>query len=189
MNEDSALTHLLQYPTKHIYLRLTDLMNARAAKSASSGSSVSGSSSLSTTTSLETLKKPQTQTQEQEQEQERRSRTDFVLWHACALAVNLTAYVIASAAPSFEELISLIGAALGTLICFHPMAGLWMLNNWPSKKSASERSGRFWLSFAWCCFVLVAGTYCLVAGTYAAVISMKQAGEGREPWSCADNAL
>lgn len=47
--------------------------------------------------------------------------THWVTWLSCTGGVVVVAYIIASAVPRFGSLVSLIGALLGTLICFQPV--------------------------------------------------------------------
>lgn len=44
------------------------------------------------------------------------------------------AYIIASAIPVFNNLVSLIGALLGTMMSFQPMGCMWLYDNWSQGK-------------------------------------------------------
>ncbi|CAI7676839.1 unnamed protein product [Penicillium pancosmium] len=115
--------------------------------------------------------------------------THWVVWLSCTFGVGLIAYIIASAIPVFSDLVSLVGALLGTPMCFQPMAGMWLYDNW--SKGNAHRSARWYAMVAWCAFVIVAGTFLMIGGTYGSVVSIiKSYNEtgGSAAWSCADNS-
>lgn len=100
----------------------------------------------------------------------------------------MIAYIIASAIPVFDSLVSLIGALLGTLMCFQPMGCMWLFDNWHRK---SEGSKRWMLMVCWSVFVIVLGTFLMVAGTYGSVVAIMDsynASGGSAAFSCADNS-
>lgn len=110
-------------------------------------------------------------------------------WLGCTFVVALIAYIIASAIPVFGDLVSLIGAVFGTVMCFQPMGFMWLYDNW--SKGKSEKSLRWILMVCWCVFVIVSGTFLMVGGTYGAVVSIiddYRANGGTAAWSCADNS-
>lgn len=84
---------------------------------------------------------------------------------------------------------SLVGALLGTVLCFQPMGCMWLYDNWSRGKQAPTMKWR--LMVAWCVFVIVSGTFLVIAGTYGSVVgiidSYRKAG-GTAAWSCADNS-
>ncbi|KAJ5995003.1 hypothetical protein N7481_001980 [Penicillium waksmanii] len=115
--------------------------------------------------------------------------THWVVWLSCTFGVGLAAYIIASAIPVFSDLVSLVGALLGTPMCFQPMAGMWLYDNW--SKGNVHRSARWYAMVAWCAFVIIAGTFLMIGGTYGSVVSIiKSYNEtgGSAAWSCADNS-
>lgn len=109
------------------------------------------------------------------------------VWLGCTFGTSIVAYIIASAIPVFSDLVSLVGALLGTPMCFQPMAGMWLYDNW----SRSKRDWKWTAMVCWCGFVILAGTFLMIAGTYGSVISIiddyKESG-GSAAWSCADNS-
>jgi hypothetical protein len=113
----------------------------------------------------------------------------WVAWLGCTLGVALIAYIIASSIPVFSDLVSLVGALLGTPMCFQPMGGMWLYDNWC--KGKSHRSLKWTLMVCWCIFIIIAGTFLMVGGTYGSVVSImdsyKESG-GSAAWSCADNS-
>ncbi|EEU46185.1 uncharacterized protein NECHADRAFT_38659 [Fusarium vanettenii 77-13-4] len=108
-------------------------------------------------------------------------------WLGCTGGITIIAYIIASAIPVFGGLVSLIGALLGTFMCFQPYGCMWLYDNWSRK----DRDLRWHLMVCWSVFVVVSGTFCMVAGTYGSVVgimdSYKVSG-GSAAWSCADNS-
>lgn len=74
-------------------------------------------------------------------------------------------------------------------MCFQPMAGMWLYDNW--SKGKVNRSARWYAMVAWCAFVIIAGTFLMIGGTYGSVVSIiKSYNEtgGSAAWSCADNS-
>ncbi|KAJ5369226.1 uncharacterized protein N7496_008986 [Penicillium cataractarum] len=113
----------------------------------------------------------------------------WVIWLGCTFGVTIVAYIIASAIPVFGDLVSLVGALLGTPMCFQPMGGMWLYDNW--SKGKNHRTMKWNLMVCWSIFVIVAGFFLMVAGTYGSVVSIinsyKESG-GSACWSCADNS-
>ncbi|KAJ5803944.1 uncharacterized protein N7518_000247 [Penicillium psychrosexuale] len=110
-------------------------------------------------------------------------------WIGCTTALGLISYVIASAIPVFNSLVSLIGALLGTFMCFQPMGCMWLYDNWG--KGKVDRSPRWMFMVCWSVFVIVIGSFMMVAGTYGSVVSIMdsyKANGGSAAWSCADNS-
>ncbi|KAH7147136.1 putative amino acid transporter [Dactylonectria estremocensis] len=110
-------------------------------------------------------------------------------WLACTFGVTIVAYIIASAIPVFESLVSLVGALLGTLISFQPMGCMWLYDNWT--KGKQERSVKWMLMVGWSVFVIMVGSFLTVAGTYSSAKSIADSyreNGGTSPWSCADNS-
>lgn len=118
------------------------------------------------------------------------SVTHWTVWLACTLSMTVIAYIIASAIPVFDGLVSLIGALLGTMMCFQPMGCMWIYDNW-HKRREGPVSIRWWLMVAFSIFVVVSGTFLTVAGTYGSVVgimdSYKKEG-GSAAFTCADNS-
>lgn len=113
----------------------------------------------------------------------------WAVWIGCTFGTTVVAYVIASAIPVFSDLVSLVGALLGTPMCFQPMAGMWLYDNW--SKGRDYRTTKWMLMVGWCAFIIVAGTFLMIGGTYGSIVtiidSYKKSG-GSAAWSCADNS-
>lgn len=113
----------------------------------------------------------------------------WVTWLGCTFSVALIAYIIASAIPVFYGLVALVGALLGTLMCFQPMGCMWLYDNWGKRKTGA--STKWTLMVCWCVFVIASGTFLMVAGTYGAIVGIVadyKASGGSAAWSCADNS-
>lgn len=111
----------------------------------------------------------------------------WISWLSCTFGVTIISYCIASGIPVFGELVSLIGALFGTLMCFHPMACMWLYDNWNNKVRGTKWSFLVGVNI----FILVGGSYLLVSGTYGAVKGIMAAYKisgGSAAWSCADNS-
>ncbi|KAF4467681.1 amino acid transporter [Fusarium albosuccineum] len=109
-------------------------------------------------------------------------------WFGCTSGVTIIAYIIASAIPVFNSLVSLIGALLGTLMSFQPYGCMWLYDNWSRRYNPTPK---WYFMVGWSIFVIVSGTFIMIAGTYGAIVGIidvnKQAG-GSRAWSCADNS-
>lgn len=116
----------------------------------------------------------------------RNTKIHWTTWFGCTGSVAATSYIIASAIPVFGGLVSLVGALLGTLICFQPMGGMWFYDHWTQRKNIK------WIMMCfWSIFIIVGGTFLMIAGTYGSVVgiidSYNETG-GSSAWSCADNS-
>lgn len=116
------------------------------------------------------------------------SFTHWAVWLGCSFGVSLVAYILASAIPVFNGIVSLAGALFGTLLCFQPMGCMWLYDNWHRRESPTIR----WrLMVVWCIFVIVSGTFMVIAGTYSGIVGIidsYHAEGGSAAWSCADNS-
>ncbi|KAI9927260.1 hypothetical protein MW887_003647 [Aspergillus wentii] len=113
--------------------------------------------------------------------------THWIVWLSCTFGITVIAYIIASAIPVFDGLVSLIGALLGTLMCFQPMGCMWLYDNW----GRSDRSKRWALMVCWSGFVIASGSFLMVAGTYGSVVGVidsYRVSGGSAAFSCADNS-
>ncbi|KAL2799673.1 putative amino acid transporter [Aspergillus keveii] len=112
--------------------------------------------------------------------------THWLTWLSCTVSVSIIAFVIANTIPVFDALVSLIGALLGTLMCFQPMGCMWLFDNW------NKSRGWVWkLKVAWAGFVVILGCFLTVSGTYGCVVQIidsYRTGERRVAFSCADNS-
>ncbi|KJK67325.1 Transmembrane amino acid transporter protein [Aspergillus parasiticus SU-1] len=115
--------------------------------------------------------------------------THWVTWLGCTSGIAIIAYIIASAIPVFNDLVSLVGALLGTLMSFQPMGCMWLYDNW--SKGKISKSPKWIFMVCWSGFVILSGTFLMIGGTYGSVVSIidsyKKSG-GSAAWSCADNS-
>lgn len=111
----------------------------------------------------------------------------WVTWLGCIFVVAITAYIIASAIPVFDSLVSLVGALFGSFLTFQPMGCMWLYDNW----SRADKSPRWIFGVCWSVFVILSGTFLMGGGTYGSVVSIRnsyQTTGGSGAWSCADNS-
>ncbi|KAE8345486.1 hypothetical protein BDV24DRAFT_125272 [Aspergillus arachidicola] len=115
--------------------------------------------------------------------------THWVTWLGCTSGIAIIAYIIASSIPVFNDLVSLVGALLGTLMSFQPMGCMWLYDNW--SKGKVSKSPKWIFMVCWSGFVILSGTFLMIGGTYGSVVSIidsyKKSG-GSAAWSCADNS-
>lgn len=113
----------------------------------------------------------------------------WVTWLGCTFAITVSSYLIASGIPIFADMVSLVGALLGTFMSFQPMGCMWLYDNW---KLGREKPTIAWvLSSGWSIFVILSGSFLMVAGTYGSVVNIvasSKAASGARAWSCVDNS-
>ena len=117
------------------------------------------------------------------------SPTHWITWLGSTGGVTIIAYIIASSVPSFNDLVSLIGALLGTVISYQPMGAIWLYDNWSKEKR--QRNLKWYLQVCWAIIVMVGGTFLMISGTYAAMVNIVNAyskANTSPAWSCADNS-
>lgn len=113
----------------------------------------------------------------------------WVSWLGCTFGIAIIAYIIASAIPVFDSLVSLVGALFGAFLSFQPMGCMWLYDNWSSGKV--DKSWRWMFMVCWSVFMVLAGSFLMVGGTYGSVVgimSSYRANGGSSAWSCADNS-
>ncbi|CAI7584394.1 unnamed protein product [Penicillium bialowiezense] len=114
------------------------------------------------------------------------SVTHWATWLCSTFGITIVAYIVASAIPVFSELVSLIGALLGTFLTFQPYAGMWLLDNWKSTRTWKWRFG-----VIWSVVILLLGTFLMIGGSYGSAVGIRDSFSkdgGSSPWSCADNS-
>ncbi|WRT70458.1 uncharacterized protein IL334_007456 [Kwoniella shivajii] len=112
----------------------------------------------------------------------------YMVWYGCVVFTCGIGFVIAEAIPFFNDLLSLIGALLGTLICIQMESYMWMWDNWTS---ASRGTRRWTLLMIMNLSYFIIGWFLMVAGTYAAVVTINnnfKSGDVGSSFSCADNS-
>ncbi|PIG82840.1 amino acid transporter [Aspergillus arachidicola] len=113
----------------------------------------------------------------------------WATWLGCTFVITASSYLIASGIPIFSNLISLIGALLGTALSFQPMGCMWLYDNW---KSGRERPTVRWtLRTSWSIVVILSGCFLMVAGTYGSIVNIiasSKTPSNASAWSCVDNS-
>lgn len=111
----------------------------------------------------------------------------WLSWLSLTFSISLVAYIIASAIPVFNDLVSLVGALMGTPMAFQPMGCMWLYDNWWDGKI--DKTLKWKLMVAWCILVILAGTFIMIGGTYGSVVSIITSySGGSKAFSCADNS-
>ncbi|UPK96000.1 hypothetical protein LCI18_006935 [Fusarium solani-melongenae] len=112
----------------------------------------------------------------------------WTTWLGCVFTVAIVAYLIASGIPLFSGLVSLIGALLGTMMCFQPLGCMWLYDNW---NGGMDRSLKWMFLVALNVILIVSGTFLMIGGTYGSVVAIVdsyRADGGSKAWACADNS-
>lgn len=110
----------------------------------------------------------------------------LAVWYGCVIFNTVISFIIAEAIPFFDDLVGLIGALLGTLICIQTEAYMWMWDNWRAPRTLQWR-----LLMAMNVAFFFAGWFLMVAGTYGSVVAIDNSfadGDISSPFSCADNS-
>ncbi|EWZ99218.1 hypothetical protein BFJ70_g11031 [Fusarium oxysporum] len=117
-------------------------------------------------------------------------RSSFIhwgTWLGCTGGVTIIAYIIASAIPMFDPLVSLVGASFGVFLCFQPFGCMWLHDNWGCRKRGLRWKG----GLAWSIFIIIIGTFLMIGGTYGSIEGLLFAtrdGFGAA-WGCEDNSI
>jgi hypothetical protein len=112
----------------------------------------------------------------------------WVYWVGCVFACTAVAYLLGSAVPGFGDLVGLIGALLGTILCLSLPSYQWIYLH--RERARTDKSLMFRLGMATNIIIILLGAFICVGGTYASVLAIKATVEktGAKPFSCADNS-
>jgi len=105
---------------------------------------------------------------------------------ACILFTCAIGFIIAESIPFFNDLLSLIGALLATIICIQMEAYMWMWDNF-----RAVRTKKWWALMAMNTAFFMIGTFIMITGTWGAVKTIHENlrdGNTTDPFSCADNS-
>ncbi|ORX33435.1 transmembrane amino acid transporter protein-domain-containing protein [Kockovaella imperatae] len=114
------------------------------------------------------------------------TKTHNIVWYGTVAANCVIAFVIAEAIPVFSDLLSIIGAILGTFLCIQTETFMWIYDN-----VRNQRTRNWYLLMAMNIIFNLIGWFIMGAGTYAAVMQIKAdvgAGNKTSPFSCANNS-
>lgn len=112
----------------------------------------------------------------------------YLAWFGCTGVVTIIGYLIASAIPGFDVLVSFIGAFLETFLTITPFGAMWLSLYW--NDAEKRKSSCFWFGVVWATSVIVIGFFCQAAGTHGSVVAMMDAFKAgtSTPWSCENTA-
>ncbi|KAK6905141.1 hypothetical protein I203_105961 [Kwoniella mangroviensis CBS 8507] len=114
--------------------------------------------------------------------------THYFAWYGCVILVCAVGFIIAEAIPFFNDLLSLIGALLATVICIQMEAFMWM---WDNTRSPTRGTLSWNLLMAMNILFFVLGWFLMIAGTYGSVVTINdnfKSGDVGSAFSCADNS-
>ena len=112
--------------------------------------------------------------------------THWISWVSCVGGCVSFSFVLAQSVPSFGSLVGLVGALLGTFLCFQTGGFMALALYW------KDRNANRWnqVTVYYAIFVILIGFFIQVAGTYGSIVDMAasyKAGVARV-WNCADNS-
>ncbi|TXT04954.1 hypothetical protein VHUM_04037 [Vanrija humicola] len=113
--------------------------------------------------------------------------THWAAWLGITAGCALIGYVIASAIPIFDSLISIIGALVVPSLSVIPYTFMWWHDNYRFVP-AEERTLRKRLTFYLNVLILVIAFFLTAAGTYGAVDDLINTTNNSKPWTCHDNS-
>ncbi|TXT04330.1 hypothetical protein VHUM_04217 [Vanrija humicola] len=105
------------------------------------------------------------------------------VWLSCTFGTILVGYILASAIPSFNSIISFIGSLFTPSMVLIPFPLMWWHDNW--RYGPKERRNYFKALVLM--FIFFVGVFITIAGTYASITEIIATKQGR-PWSCKDNS-
>ncbi|KAK4689052.1 hypothetical protein P7C73_g1057, partial [Tremellales sp. Uapishka_1] len=117
------------------------------------------------------------------------SFTHWATWLGCVGGCVFISFILAEAIPFFGDLVNLIGATLGTLMCMVSNGWMWLHDNWSRRKE--DKSLYYRSLVALNVFLIVAGVFIMITGTWSAAVSIRDSyatGSISRPFSCADNS-
>ncbi|WVQ96884.1 hypothetical protein IAU59_003991 [Kwoniella sp. CBS 9459] len=117
------------------------------------------------------------------------SFTHWAVWLGTVAACVAISFILAESIPFFGDLVNLIGATLGTLMCMVTEGWMWLHDNWGRRHT--DKSLYYRALVVLNVFLIVAGIFIMITGTWSAALSIKtsySAGTISNPFSCADNS-
>ncbi|WWC58051.1 uncharacterized protein I303_100586 [Kwoniella dejecticola CBS 10117] len=114
--------------------------------------------------------------------------THYIAWYGSVILVCAVGFIIAEAIPFFNDLLSLIGALLATVICIQMESFMWM---WDNIRSPSRGTTSWNLLMAMNVLFFILGWFLMIAGTYGSVVTINdnfKSGDVGSAFSCADNS-
>ena len=93
--------------------------------------------------------------------------THYIFWYGSVILTCAVGFIIAEAIPFFNDLLSLIGALLATVICVQLEAYMWMWDHWNDARTTKWKA----LMLMNILFFAI-GTFIMITGTWGAVITI-----------------
>ncbi|KAL1406706.1 hypothetical protein Q8F55_008412 [Vanrija albida] len=115
------------------------------------------------------------------------SMVHWVTWLGITAGCAIIGYIIASAIPIFDTLLSFIGALVVPSLCVIPYTFMWWHDNFRYvPKEDRTLKLKFYAAINVVCFFI--GIYLTAAGAYGAIDELINTSVDAKPWSCADNS-
>jgi large-conductance mechanosensitive channel len=116
----------------------------------------------------------------------RNTFTHWATWLGCTFGAMAIAYIIASAIPVFDTLLSLVGALFCPIAAIVPMILTWFHDHVRTNPNPLTRRQK--MAYAFNVFILVASAFLTVAGVYAAIVDLINENSDNKPWTCNNNS-
>ncbi|KAL1405138.1 hypothetical protein Q8F55_008761 [Vanrija albida] len=113
--------------------------------------------------------------------------THWAAWLGITLACAVIGYIIASAIPIFDSLISIIGALVVPTLSVIPYTFMWWHDNYrfvPPPQRTLRKRLHLYLNIV----ILAVALFLTAAGTYGAVDDLRRTTNNSKPWTCHDNS-
>lgn len=138
--------------------------------------------------------------------------THWSVWGGSYVFALAVAFILACAIPIFDDLLSVVGATVGSFFCIitggwvclyllaaeenamtesEDASSNWATGAWRAAFSSPRASLRRKMNFLLGCFLVLAGSFLLVGATYGSIVQIINAyktGEVSSAFSCADNS-
>lgn len=96
----------------------------------------------------------------------------WVVWLGSVAACVIAAFIIAESIPVFGDLVGLIGALLGSMMCMQSMGVMWLFDNWARRHTDKTLLYRALVVFN--IFLILSGFFVQITGTWASVIAIRK---------------
>ncbi|WOO82923.1 N amino acid transport system protein [Vanrija pseudolonga] len=117
------------------------------------------------------------------------TKTHWLVWLGTTSGCMLLGFILANSIPFFGNLIVLVCALFGTLMCMQFTGWMWLFDNWHRRKENPD--WKFWVVAVFNWLLIVFGSFLMISGVVSSCLGIRdsfRAGTISRPFSCADNS-